>query len=434
MKSARLFVSVLLVASLIPFSLLAVAYADVTLISPSEGEIFGACSMIASYQPSFNWASNETFTSYNIRFSISPTDFKTDKILILSAQVLGSKYKWRPDILSWLKIMKKSYNGDNVRDIYWKVIGKRLDGAKIESAVWSFQAGPAQQVTLISPTDGTPLDSGIAPAFSFNANCNVQFVLEFSPLVDFSDPQQIVGFLSSRKDPNDKPVKNQTLAWDQWTAVKKKLGAAGYFRVRAWDAVNRETVSEIWPIQIYYFLLGDWDMSGTETVTVWLDGQSATETVSVYDHFTFYLDRRRFDMIGLTNGKWSELPNDRYAVNFPYAYLATYFERQLEQELGTDVTVTITGFNMGGKEKRVTDGINATTVLNMSIGIPSYGMSGEASIYASLTGTRVSSGYSIDSQELIMKRSPLVETLEKSLKEILSGHEGNLSSSFPLIR
>jgi hypothetical protein len=77
---------------------------------------------------------------------------------------------------------------------------------------------------------------------------------------------------------------------------------------------------------------------------------------------------------------------------------------------------------MGGKEKRVTGGINATTILNMSIGIPSYGMSGEASIYASLTGTRVSSGYSIDSQELILKRSPLVETLEKSLKEILSGH------------
>jgi hypothetical protein len=422
MKAERLFVNALMVAILVTFFVLTSARADVSLISPNDGQIFGPCSMIASYQPSFNWASNETFTSYNIRFSISPTDFKTDKILILSAQVPGARYKWRPDILSWLKMMKKSYNGDNVRDIYWKVIGKRSDGAKIESAVWRFQVGPTQQVTLISPTNGSPLDSGIAPTFSFNANCNVQFMLEFSPLADFSNPQQVVGFLSSRKDPNEKPVKSQTLGWDQWTAVKKKLGDAGYFRVRAWDAVSRETVSDTWPMQIYYFLLGDWDMTGKETVTVWLDGQTATETVSVYDTFTFYLDRRRFEMIGLTNGKWRELPNDRYAISFPYAYLATYFERQLEQELGTDVTVTITGFYMGGKEKRKTDGINAATVLDMSIGIPSYGMSGGASIYATLTGTRIASGYSIESEERLSRKSPLAETLEKSLKEILSGH------------
>jgi len=421
MKGEKLFMTFLMVSVLISFSVLAIAQAQVTLVSPNDGEIFGPSSMIASYQPSFNWASNETFSSYNIRFSISPTDFKTDKILILSAQVPGTKYQWRPDTSSWLKIMKKSHNGGNVRDIYWKVIGKRLDGAKIESAVWRFQAGPAQQVTILSPTDGTPLDSGIAPVFTFNANGNIQFMLEFSPLGDFSDPQQVVGFLSSRKDPNAKPVKDQTLSWDQWTAVKKKLGAAGYFRVRAWDAVNRETVSETWPIQIDYFLLGDWDISGTETITVWFEGQSETETVSVSDHFIFYLDRRRFEMIGLTKGKWSELPNDRYGVTFSYVYLAAFFENQLEQELGTDVTVTITGFYMGGKENRTTDTIHGTMVLNMSIGIPSYGTGG-ASIALRFTGTRMSTGYSLDPQKLLSGKSPLAETLERYLKEMFAGH------------
>lgn len=417
MKGARLLVNVLTVIILITFSVLAAAHADVTLISPNDGEIFGPCSMTASYQPSFTWAETETYSSYNIRFSISPTDFKTDKILILSAQVLGTKYKWRPDITSWLKIMKKSYNSGNVRDIYWKVIGKKLDGSKIESAVWRFQVGPAQPVTLIPPPDGTPLDSGIAPVISFNVNCNVQFLLEFSPLTDFSDPQQVVGFLSSRKDPNAKPVKNQTLSWDQWTAVKKKLGTAGYSRIRAWDAINRETVSEVQPIQIYYFLVGDWDIYGTETITVWLDGQSATDTVSFYDYFTFSLEQGRFAMMGLTKGKWRELPNNRYAINFSYAYLGAYFENQLEQELGTDVTVAITGFYMGGKEDRAGDRLKGTMTLSMSIGIPSYGMSGGTSMYATFTGNRVPAGNSIDPEELLSRESPLAETLGEYLKE-----------------
>jgi hypothetical protein len=419
MKTARLFVNVLMVAVLTTFFLLASAHADVTLISPDEGRIFGTDSMIASYQPSFTWTASETFSTYNIRFSISPTDFKTDKILILSAQVPGTKYKWRPDITSWLKMMKKSYNGGSLRDIYWKVIGKKSNGSKIESAVWRFQAGPTQPVTPILPPDGTPLDSGIAPTFSFNVNGNVQFVLEFSPLADFSDPQQVVGFLSSRKDPNAKPVKTQTLSWDQWTAVKKKLGEAGYFRIRAWDAIKRETVSGTTPIQIYYFLVGDWDVYGTETIKVWLDGQSATDTVSVYDYFTFSLDQRRFAMIGLTKGKWKELPNCRYAVTFSYAYLAAFFERQLEQELGTDVTVAFTGFYMGGKEDRAGERLKGTMTVNMTIGIPSYGMSGGASIYATFTGTRVPAGYSIEPEEFLSRKSPLAETLEKCLKEIL---------------
>jgi hypothetical protein len=126
-------------------------------------------------------------------------------------------------------------------------------------------------------------------------------------------------------------------------------------------------------------------------------------------------------MIGLTKGKWSELPNYRYAITFPYSYLAAYFENQLEQELGTDVTVAITGFYMGGKEKRETDSIRGTLILNMSLDLPSYGMSGGASIYVTFSGTRISAGYPIDSQESLPVKSPLTESLENNLKEILRG-------------
>jgi hypothetical protein len=385
--------------------------------TPADGTIFSSCSLINNYQPFFQWRVNEPVKKFTILFSTSSTDFS---VPIVKADLPPTKTRWRPSIETWKKILTLSYNNGSIRDIYWVVLGTKSDKSTVESKVRSFKIGPAQAVTIRSALD--TLDSGIAPTISFDTNCNVKFMLEFSPLVDFSDPRKVIGFLSSRKDPNANPFKSQTLSWDQWMAVKKKLGAAGYFRIRAWDAIGRKTVSEeVTSLDIYYFLLGDWDISGMETVTVWLNGQTATETAYVSDHFTFYLDKRQFAMIGLTKGKWSELPNYGYAITFPYAYLAAYFESQLEQELGTDVTVGITGFYMGGKEKRATDSIKGTLILNMSLGIPSYGMSGGASIYVTFSGTRISAGYPIDSQEILPMKSPLTESLENNLKEILRG-------------
>jgi hypothetical protein len=52
-------------------------------------------------------------------------------------------------------------------------------------------------------------------------------------------------FTYSTKDPNAETALNKTLTSSQWTAVKKLVGIAGYFRIRAWDGINRETVSEV---------------------------------------------------------------------------------------------------------------------------------------------------------------------------------------------
>jgi hypothetical protein len=247
-------------------------------------------------------------------------------------------------------------------------------------------------------------------------------MLEFSSLIDFSDPDQVEGFFSSRKDPNADPVKDQTLSWDQWTVVKKRLGPQGYFRIRAWDAINRETVSEIRPIQIYYFLVGDWDVYGKETVSVVLDGQSGTDTVYVSDQFTFYLDGRRFAMTELTGGKWKERPNYKYAITFPYDYLASYFEKELKRELGVYVTVDITAFSMAGTENRTEDTIKGKMSINMLLRIPSYGMSGSAGVYLTYTGTRLSAGSPLDPQGTPLRKLPLADILERNLKEMLSGH------------
>jgi hypothetical protein len=295
-----------------------------------------------------------------------------------------------------------------------------LGGTDIESTVWGFQVGSAQPVTMIDPLDA--LDSGIAPTFSFNTNCNVNFMLEFSPLADFSDPQQVVGFPSSRKDPNADPVRDNTLSWDQWTVVKKRLGAQGYLRVRAWDSINRETLSEISSIQVDYFIVGDWDIYGTETLSVVLNGQSDKGTYSVHDHFTFYLDRRKFTMVNLTKGKWKELPEDKYTITFSYDYLASYFERQLEGQLGVNVNIRVTAFSMGGTENRSEGTMKGRMSLKMSIDIPYYDASGTISDYVKFTGYPMSSGYLLDSRETLVKKSPLGETLGQYLKERLSNH------------
>lgn len=127
-------------------------------------------------------------------------------------------------------------------------------------------------------------------------------------------------------------------------------------------------------------------------------------------------------MIGLTKGNWKELPNDKYTITFPYDYVASHFERQLERQLGVNVTIRVTAFSMGGTEKRQEDTIKGRMSLKMSIDIPSYDASGTISIYVTFTGYRMSAGYLLDSQETLLKKSPLGETLGQYIKEMVSGH------------
>ncbi len=430
MIASKLFLKALVVTVLITLSVLAIAHAQVTLVSPSDGVIFDPCSMIASHQPSFNWTSAEAFKSYAIKFSTSSTDFKTPS-LILSAQVPSTKLKWTPDITSWLNLMKKSYHSGTVRDIYWIVIGKKSDGTKIESTPWSFQVGPNQPVTIISSPDLTTQDSAIAPAFSFDSNCNVKFRLEFSRLADFSDPSKIVGFVSYVNNPNVKLVKNQTLSWDQWTSVKGLLKRGGYFRIKAWDAINRKTANvdlDVGSFDIYYFLEGPGDIYGTGTDTVIIEGEPPfIDNYDYYDLFTFYLPGWRFTTVDFTNGTWTELPNYQYIVSFPYDQIAADFEREMEQELCaqglcTDVIVAVTNFYIGGGENRKADMINGTINLGLSVAVPAYAISGTASTYITFNGTRISGSNSLPPQETSSRKSPLAETLEGYFLELLLGH------------
>jgi hypothetical protein len=192
--------------------------------------------LINTSQPSFDWTATETFTKFKILFSMSPTDFKTFGVLITKANISGTKNNWTPSIQIWKKIMTSSYNKGTVQGVHWKITGTRSDNTITESEVRRFHIGAPRAVTIHSPFDGAALSS-MTP-FDFNANCNVKFRLEFSTLGNFSDSRKIKGF-------NFRTGMSRLNSF-QWVIVKNLLGTTGtgYFRIKAWDALNRQTTSE----------------------------------------------------------------------------------------------------------------------------------------------------------------------------------------------
>jgi hypothetical protein len=133
-----------------------------------------------------------------------------------------------------------SQNGE----IYWKVIGTRPDRTTSESESWGVAIGPSQLVTVNAPLGGT-LPGVPPPTFDFNTSCNAKFKLEISSVGDFSDPKKIKSFNYTTRDPNIDQRLIKTLSSFQWNSIKKLIGTgAGYFRIKAWDGINRETISE----------------------------------------------------------------------------------------------------------------------------------------------------------------------------------------------
>ncbi len=208
----------------------------ITLQSPSDGAIFNSCTLITKNQPAFTWTMAETFTSCTI-FFLTPGG-----VLINKATVRGTGNSWIPSPFVWKKLITScSQNGE----VYWKVIGARPNRTTAESEAWNFSIGPPQSVTINAPPEG-PIPGGTPPTFDFSTSCNVKFKLEISSVNDFSDPKKIKSFNYTTRDPNVDQKLVKTLSSFQWTSVKKMVGTGtGYFRIKAWDGLNRESVSEM---------------------------------------------------------------------------------------------------------------------------------------------------------------------------------------------
>jgi hypothetical protein len=130
------------------------------------------------------------------------------------------------------------------------VVGTKADRTTVESGARNFRIGPLEKVILDSPFEGDTVPPNGQPTFVFDTNCNVKFSLEFSPVADFSDPKRLKKFTLTVKDPSVSTSLSRTLTKSEWKIVSNLLGTKGYFRIKAWDGINRETVSEVRSINI----------------------------------------------------------------------------------------------------------------------------------------------------------------------------------------
>jgi hypothetical protein len=359
---------------------------SISLQSPVYGTVFDSCSLINTHQPTFGWTSTETFTKFAILFS--STDFTTPGISIAKGNVKGNINNWTPAIGLWKKMMTWSNTNGT---IYWKVVGTRPDKSTAESEVWSFSIGSPQPVTINSPADGATLPFNPPPTFDINTNCNVKFRLEFSPSDDFTNPKNIKGFTFTVKDPVVQPTLQKILTSGQWTAIKKLLSPTGYFRIKAWDAIGRETTSNVRSFNIPSMLIGSWDITGRATVAVSLSGRSQTRRANVLDEFTFSEDGD-FEMTDIA-GTWTE-QGTKFTVNLSVNDVELYFETGLEYALGVSVEVTITGLSFSGEENWTSGTISGVFITTMDINIPSYGLNGTVQATVTFKGIRSLQGLS----------------------------------------
>ena len=214
----------------------------ILLPSPADGTRFDSCSLVKTYQPSFVWEPDGLFHKYTLLFSLSSSASASP---LAKAQIPGFQHRWVPGRALWKKILKASWNNGSPLDVYWKVIGNGYDGTLTESPAKTFRIGDPLSPVVRFPEDGSILQSDPLPSFGFDLSCNLTFRLEFSPFQDFLNSSKIAGFRFAAQDPNITNLLNPVLKYSQWTKVKKLLGLEGYFRVRAWDGLKRETVSEV---------------------------------------------------------------------------------------------------------------------------------------------------------------------------------------------
>jgi hypothetical protein len=217
--------------------------ATISLESPPSGSVFGSGFLINTYQPSFQWTTTGNLVKFIILFSLDPSDF-TDPVIRVN---MGSSLKqWTPSIRLWRRIMTLSDNHGSVRDIHWKILGIKPERTVVESEGRSFHIEAPMAPTIRAPLDGDVLSSNVPPTVSFSCNSNVRFQIQFSSSSDMGNPIRIRRIFPIGRDPNTVTDINRPLTALQWATVKKRVGeGTGYLRVKAWDGIDRKTLSEV---------------------------------------------------------------------------------------------------------------------------------------------------------------------------------------------
>jgi hypothetical protein len=331
--------------------------------------------------PIFRWDVDvgQSFASYEIQFS---SDYRFKSIPV---KVKALTISTAITTAVWKTIL--SIPGKSGGVVYWRVVGTRSDKSIATGEITFIIVIPPQAVEINTPLDGANIQGGTPPTFNFNSNSNIKFRLEFSPINDFSDSKKVIGFAYTIANPVIQPIMNWTLSRTQWVSVRKLMGAGGYFRIKAWDTINRETVTGPRSFTIESSLIGTWDIKGTMKLTLTIPGRgSYTESGRIYDTFTFNADGT-FTMTDMT-GTWVQ-EGTAFTIYLSPTDLEKYFEQELQGALGTNVNVYDVVISNKGTEDWMSDTISGTMNLTAKMDIPALGIiGGKIKVISTWKGTR----------------------------------------------
>jgi hypothetical protein len=132
---------------------------------------------------------------------------------------------------------------------------------------------------------------------------------------------------------------------------------------------------------------GTWNVQEKIKVKASIQGHSQSASETFPDRFTFINDGS-FEMIDM-DGTWSQ-QGSNFIVNLDQDSISSYFEDNLSEELGLDVSVDVTNMIFIGKVQK-NGTIKGSFKLNMNFDIEDYDeLQGTVTASATFTGTRIS--------------------------------------------
>ena len=159
-------------------------------------------------------------------------------------------------------------------------------------------------------------------------------------------------------------------------------------------------------------IVGTWQVKGKMKIKASVQGHSQSVSETVPDQFIFS-DDGSFSMSDM-DGTWSQ-NGTNFVVNLDPDSISSYFEDNLAEETGFDVSVDVTQMNFTGTlQKNGT--IKGSFKLGMTFDIEDYDVHGSVSASATFTGIRASASSYVKEKG----HSQLTESILTMIKEGLN--------------
>jgi hypothetical protein len=156
---------------------------------------------------------------------------------------------------------------------------------------------------------------------------------------------------------------------------------------------------------------GTWDVKAKMKIRASVQGHSESVSETVPDQFIFS-DDGSFSMTDM-DGTWSQ-NGKNFLVNLDPDSISSYFEDNISEEIGYDVSVDITSMSFtGAVQKNGT--IKGSFKLNANFIIEAYDIQGSVSASATFTGTRSAASLLVTEEEQSQVPVSILDVIKEEL-------------------